>query len=338
MIIVPVELSDRSYDVYVGDGVRSELSKLIPDRAKRVAVVTQEGLDIDVDPGRDHKVFTIGDGERAKSMATVESLCRQFAQWGLTRADCIVGVGGGIVTDTAGFAAASYHRGVPVVHVATTLVAQVDAAIGGKTGVNIPEGKNLIGAYWQPSGVLCDTELLATLPPREFRCGLGEIAKYQFLGGEGIDALPLEEQVAACVAIKAAVVAGDEREGGARATLNYGHTLAHAIEIAGGHDLRHGEAVAIGLIFAAELAYRLGRIDADRVVEHRRVVGSYDLPLSLPSGLVNSDLISLMGRDKKALNGITFVLDGANGVESVTGVEKSFIEDSLDAIREPGDR
>jgi 5-deoxy-5-amino-3-dehydroquinate synthase len=338
MIVVPVELSDRSYDVYVGDGVRSELSKLIPDRAKRVAIVTQEGLDIEVDPGRDHKVFMMGVGEHAKSMATVESLCRQFAQWGLTRADCVVGVGGGIVTDTAGFAAASYHRGVPVVHVATTLVAQVDAAIGGKTGVNIPEGKNLIGAYWQPSGVLCDTELLATLPPREFRCGLGEIAKYHFLGGEGIEALPLEEQVAACVAIKAAVVSGDEREGGARATLNYGHTLAHAIEIAGGHDLRHGEAVAIGLIFAAELAFRLGRIDADRVAEHRRVVGSYGLPISLPLGLTNPDLISLMGRDKKALNGITFVLDGPNGVESVSGVEGSLIEDALDAIREPGDR
>lgn len=338
MIVVPVELFDRSYDVYVGDGVRSELSKLIPDCAKRVAIVTQEGLDIEVDPGRDHKVFMMGVGEHAKSMATVESLCREFAQWGLTRADCVVGVGGGIVTDTAGFAAASYHRGVPVVHVATTLVAQVDAAIGGKTGVNIPEGKNLIGAYWQPSGVLCDTELLATLPPREFRCGLGEIAKYHFLGGEGIEALPLEEQVAACVAIKAAVVSGDEREGGARATLNYGHTLAHAIEIAGGHDLRHGEAVAIGLIFAAELAFRLGRIDADRVAEHRRVVGAYDLPISLPLGLTNPDLISLMGRDKKALNGITFVLDGANGVESVSGVEGSLIEDALDAIREPGDR
>lgn len=338
MIVVPVELSDRSYDVYVGDGVRSELSKLIPDRAKRVAIVTQEGLDIEVDPGRDFKVFVMGVGEQAKSMATVESLCRQFAQWGLTRADCVVGVGGGIVTDTAGFAAASYHRGVPVVHVATTLVAQVDAAIGGKTGVNIPEGKNLIGAYWQPSGVLCDTELLATLPPREFRCGLGEIAKYHFLGGDGIEALPLEEQVAACVAIKAAVVSGDEREGGARATLNYGHTLAHAIEIAGGHDLRHGEAVAIGLIFAAELAFRLGRIDADRVAEHRRVVSSYDLPISLPLGLSNPDLISLMGRDKKALDGITFVLDGSNGVESVTGVEGSLIEDALDAIREPGDR
>lgn len=338
MIIVPVDLADRSYDVVVGGGVRSELSRLIPTQAKRVAIVTQEGLEIEVDPGRDHRVFTMGIGEQAKSMATVESLCRQFAQWGLTRADCVVAVGGGIVTDTAGYAAASYHRGVPVVHVATTLVGQVDAAIGGKTGVNIPEGKNLVGAYWQPSGVLCDTDLLSTLPPREYRCGLGEIAKYHFLGGEGIDALPIDEQVAACVAIKAAVVAGDEREGGARATLNYGHTLAHAIEIAGGHDLRHGEAVAIGLIFAAELAQRLGRIDEDRVMEHRRVVGAYDLPLFLPVGLTNSELIELMARDKKALDGITFVLDGPHGVESVSGVALPVIEDSIDAIRELGDR
>lgn len=338
MIVIPVHLADRSYEVLVGDGVRSELSRVIPDRAKRVAIVTQEGLGIEVDPGREHKVFSMGDGEQSKSMATVESLCRQFAQWGLTRADCVVAVGGGIVTDTAGYAAASYHRGVPVVHVSTTLVGQVDAAIGGKTGVNIPEGKNLIGAYWQPSGVVCDTELLSTLPPREYRCGLGEIAKYHFLGGEGLDALPIDEQVAACVAIKAAVVASDEREGGARATLNYGHTLAHAIEIAGVHDLRHGEAVAIGLIFAAELALRLGRIDADRVAEHRRVVGAYDLPLTLPIGLENSELIALMGRDKKALDGITFVLDGPNGVESVTGVNVSLIEDSINAIRIGGDR
>jgi 5-deoxy-5-amino-3-dehydroquinate synthase len=338
MIVVPVQLADRSYEVLVGDGVRSELSRVIPDRAKRVAIVTQEGLGIEVDPGREHKVFTMGNGEQSKSMATVESLCRQFAQWGLTRADCVVAVGGGIVTDTAGYAAASYHRGVPVVHVSTTLVGQVDAAIGGKTGVNIPEGKNLIGAYWQPSGVVCDTGLLSTLPPREYRCGLGEIAKYHFLGGEGLDALPIDEQVAACVAIKAAVVASDEREGGARATLNYGHTLAHAIEIAGDHDLRHGEAVAIGLIFAAELALRLGRIDADRVAEHRRVVGAYDLPLTLPTGLENSGLIALMGRDKKALDGVTFVLDGPNGVESVTGVDVSLIEDSINAIRIEGDR
>ena len=338
MIVVPVELGDRSYEVLVGEGTRNELPRLIPQRARRVAVVTQEGLDIDVDPGREHRVFTMGAGEHAKSMATVEELCREFARWGLTRSDCVVAVGGGIVTDTAGYAAASYHRGVPVVHVATTLVAQVDAAIGGKTGVNIPEGKNLIGAYWQPSGVVCDTELLSSLPPREYRCGLGEIAKYHFLGARDLDALSLDEKVAACVAVKAAVVAGDEREGGARATLNYGHTLAHAIEIAGDHDLRHGEAVAIGLIFAAELAFQLGRIDAARVAEHRRVVGSYDLPLTLPVGLDSAELISLMGRDKKALDGITFVLDGPNGIESVTEVDVVLIEAALDAIREPGER
>jgi len=338
MITVPVQLADRSYDVLVGGGVRHELARVVPNGVRRVAVVTQAGLGIKVDPGCEHQVFEMPDGESFKTMATVESLCRQFAQWGLTRADCVVSVGGGIVTDTAGFAAASYHRGVAVIHVATTLLAQVDAAIGGKTGVNIPEGKNLIGAYWQPSAVLCDTDLLATLPPREFRCGLGEVAKYHFLGGEGIYALPIEEQVAACVAIKADVVASDERESGRRATLNYGHTLGHAIEIACGHDLRHGEAVAVGLIFAAELANRLGRIDADRVAEHRRVVGAYDLPLTLPSGLGNDRLLALMGRDKKALHGITFVLDGPNGVESVTGVDRSVIEASIDAVRAEGDR
>ena len=333
MIVVPVELADRSYEVVVGEGARHELARVIPSGVRRVAIVTQAGLDIDVDPGIEHRTFLMGDGETAKSMATVESLCREFAQWGLTRADCVVAVGGGIVTDTAGFAAASYHRGVAVVHVATTLLAQIDAAIGGKTGVNIPEGKNLIGAFWQPSAVLCDTGVLSSLPPREFRSGMGEVAKYHFLGGEGIDTLPLDEQVAACVAIKAAVVAGDEREGGARATLNYGHTLGHAIEMAGGHDLRHGEAVGVGLVFAAELAHRLGRIDADRVAEHRRVVGAYDLPSTVPEGLSNPQLIEYMGRDKKALDGITFVLDGPDGVDSVTGVPLSVIEDSIDAVR-----
>ena len=137
-----------------------------------------------------------------------------MARWGLTRADVVVAVGGGVVTDTAGFAAAVYHRGIPVVHVPTTLLGQVDAAIGGKTGVNLPEGKNLVGAFWQPSAVLCDTEVLATLPPREYRSGLGEMAKYAFLGVDDLADLPLDEAVAACVRCKAEVVAADEREGG----------------------------------------------------------------------------------------------------------------------------
>ena len=338
MIVVPVPLLDNPYEVLVGEGVRHELARVIPERAKRVAIVTQAGIGISVDPGREHRVFEMPDGETAKTMATVESLCSEFSAWGLTRSDCVVAVGGGIVTDTAGFAAAVYHRGIPVVHVSTTLLGQIDAAIGGKTGVNLPEGKNLVGAFWQPAAVLCDTEVLATLPPREYRSGLGELAKYHFLGGGDLDALPLEERVAACVAIKAEVVADDEREGGRRAILNYGHTLAHAIEIAGDHDLRHGEAVAVGLIFAAELGFRLGRIDAARVAEHRRVVAAYDLPGTLPMGLRTDELIALMGRDKKALDGLTFVLDGPDGVESLTGVPLDHIEAAIDAIRSEGDR
>ena len=338
MIIVPVPLADAPYDVHVGHGVRHDLAGVIPPSVRRVAIVTQSGIGVAVDPGRDHRVFEMPDGEISKSMATVESLCSQFSRWGLTRSDCVVALGGGIVTDTAGFAAAVYHRGIPVVHVSTTLLGQIDAAIGGKTGVNLPEGKNLVGAFWQPSAVLCDTELLATLPPREYRSGLGEMAKYHFLGGGDLDSLPIDEQVAACVAIKAEVVADDEREGGRRAILNYGHTLAHAIEIAGDHDLRHGEAVAVGLIFAAELALRLGRIDESRVAEHRRVVAAYDLPAALPEGLGTTALIELMARDKKALDGITFVLDGPDGVESVTGVPVALIEAAIDAIRTEGDR
>lgn len=338
MIIVPVPLADAPYDVHVGHGARHDLASVIPPSARRVAIVTQSGIGVSVDPGREHRVFEMPDGETSKSMATVESLCSEFSRWGLTRSDCVVALGGGIVTDTAGFAAAVYHRGIPVVHVSTTLLGQIDAAIGGKTGVNLPEGKNLVGAFWQPAAVLCDTELLATLPPREYRSGLGEMAKYHFLGGGDLDSLSIDQQVAACVAIKAEVVAGDERESGRRAILNYGHTLAHAIEIAGDHDLRHGEAVAVGLIFAAELALRLGRIDEARVAEHRRVVAAYDLPGSLPVGLGTAALIELMARDKKALDGITFVLDGPGGVESVTGVPVALIEDAIDAIRTQGDR
>jgi 5-deoxy-5-amino-3-dehydroquinate synthase len=288
-------------------------------------VVTQAGVGVSVDPGCESRVFVIGDGETAKSMATVENLCSQWAQWGLTRGDVVVAVGGGLVTDVAGFAASVYHRGVPVVFVATTLLAQIDAAIGGKTGVNLPEGKNLVGSFWQPTAVLCDTEVLRTLPDREVRNGFGELAKYRFLGlaTEGATSLEdpaLPETVAACVAIKAAVVADDERESGRRAILNYGHTLAHALEIDGGFDLRHGEAVAIGLVFAARLGHALGRIDADAVNRHVDVVAGYGLPTTLPLGARPGDLVALMARDKKAIDGLTFVLDGAHGVEPVSGV------------------
>jgi 5-deoxy-5-amino-3-dehydroquinate synthase len=330
MITVRVPLGDRSYDVLVGNGARSELSALLPQSARRVAVVTQAGVPFDVDPGVPFERFEIGDGEDHKTLTTIEQLCRGFARMGLTRNDVVVGVGGGMVTDVAGFAAASWHRGVPVVHVSTTLVGMVDAAIGGKTGVNLPAidgvgGKNLVGAYWQPSGVICDLDALATLPPREVRCGLGEMAKYHFLTGDDLLAMDEAQRVARCVQIKADVVASDEREGGRRALLNYGHTLAHALEIATDHSLAHGEAVAIGLVYAAHLAHRMGRIDEARVQRHYEVVGgAYELGTSLPSGLSEEQLVGLMGLDKKVLSaGLTFVLDGPNGVEVVPGVDPS---------------
>jgi len=333
IITVPVDLGDRSYDVLVGADARHELSSLVPPKARRAAIVTQEHLGIDVETGRDQKVFHIGEGEAHKSVASVERLCREFAEWGLTRGDVVVGVGGGLVTDVAGFAAAVYHRGVPVVHVSTTLLGQIDAAIGGKTGVNLPEGKNLVGAFWQPHGVICDTATLATLPPRETSSGLGELAKYHFLGGGDLDRLPLDERVAACVKIKADVVAADEREGGRRAILNYGHTLAHALEIDGSFDIRHGEAVAVGLVYAAEVAERLGRIDADRVAEHRRVLAAYDLVSTVPADIDAENVLALFARDKKAIDGVTFVLDGDDGVEPVTGIDPQLLADALEAVR-----
>jgi len=333
VIELQVELGDRSYPVRVGPGARHHLLDVLPIGVRRAAIVTQEAVGVTVDPGVEHRTFTIPDGEDHKHLGTVEDLCRDFARWGLTRGDVVVAVGGGLVTDLAGFAAAIFHRGVPVVHVATTLLAQIDAAIGGKTGVNLPEGKNLVGAFWQPAAVLCDTETLATLPPREYRNGLGEMAKYAFLGVDGLRDLSLDEAVAACVRCKAEVVASDEREGGRRAILNYGHTLGHALETASGYDLRHGEAVSIGLVYAAEVALRLGRIDAARVVEHRRIVAAYDLPMTLPPGIEPGELVELFGRDKKAVDGLTFVLDGPAGVEPIRVADRALLLDALEAVR-----
>tara|TARA_B100000745_G_scaffold54653_1_gene32403 strand:- start:51 stop:878 length:828 start_codon:yes stop_codon:yes gene_type:complete len=275
----------------------------------------------------------MADGETAKALSTVEDLCRSFAEWGLTRSDVVVSVGGGVVTDVAGFTAATYHRGVAVIHVATTLLAQIDAAIGGKTGVNLPEGKNLVGAFWQPVAVLCDTATLDTLPEAEMRCGLGEMAKYHFLDGSDLDGLDLNARVARCVEIKAAVVAEDEHEAGRRAVLNYGHTLGHALETVGGYGLRHGEAVAIGLVYAAELARALGRIGDDRVAEHRRVVTRYGLSAILPEGTGSDNLMEAMARDKKAVNGLTFVLDGPDGVQLVAGVDAGLARAALEHLR-----
>lgn len=338
--VVPVEVGERSYDVVIGAGATSCLAELLPSSVEQVAVVTQEGIGVEISSPVGARTFVIPDGEPAKSLKTVEFLCSGFAQAGLARSDALVAVGGGVVTDVAGFAAASYHRGISYINVATTLLAQVDAAVGGKTGVNLPEGKNLVGAFWQPTAVICDTDTLATLSSRQWASGRGEMAKYAFLpGGSGLGILeePLPDQVARCVEIKAGVVSADEREGGRRMILNYGHTLAHALEaLAFGRDgepgLSHGEAVAVGLVFAAMLARNLGRIDEERVELHRKVVTGFGLDGRLPADVRPDEIVSLMRRDKKASHDLTFVLDGPSGVEPVRGVDPSDVVGTVEEM------
>ncbi len=327
---VRVDLGERAYPVMVGAGARRTLAGLIPGAARKAAVVTQANIPWDVECGIDQKTFLLGDGEEAKSLGSVEMLCRGFAEWGLHRGDVVVAVGGGVVTDVGGFAAAVYHRGVAVIHVATTLLGQIDAAVGGKTGVNLPEGKNLVGAFWQPSAVICDIDTLDTLPQREMRSGLGEMAKYRFLGVADLPGMTMDEAVAACVEAKASFVSVDEREAGRRALLNYGHTLGHALETAGDFDLTHGEAVGIGMIFAARLAHRLGRIDYPRVALHETTVADYGLPLRPERSHHSDELVELMRRDKKAAGAeLTFVLDGPRGLEVVGEVPADLVAAEL---------
>jgi len=331
---VNVDLGTRSYPVVVGHGVVGEIDSLLPKTAKRAVIVTQKEIGFVVKPKIDSTTVLIGNGEQHKNLQTIEMLSQKFAEFGLTRNDVVIGLGGGMVTDVAGFAAASWHRGTPVLHVSTSLVGMVDAAIGGKTGVNIDQGKNLVGAFWQPCAVVCDLDALKTLPEREMRCGLGEVAKYHFLTGDDLLALEMPQRIARCVEIKAKIVAADERESGGRALLNYGHTLAHALERSSNFSLAHGEAVAVGMIYAAHLAHAMQRISQARVDEHYKVIGqTYGLKVKPDERVNRKELIELMRHDKKAVLGLTFVLDGASGIEVVSGVSEKHLEQAFDAMQ-----
>ena len=331
---IPVELGDRTYPVLVGSGAITELNGLVPTDVQRVAVVTDPAIPFTVTVDRPSVTVHVSGSEDAKTLATVETITSAFARHGITRRDLVIGVGGGLITDLAGFAAAVWHRGTRVIHVPTTLLGMVDAAIGGKTAVNLPEGKNLVGAFWQPIAVIADLDALDTLPARETKCGLGEVAKYHFLAGDDLLSMPLDDRVARCAAIKADIVSSDENESGRRMLLNYGHTLAHAIEICGDHRLAHGEAVAVGLLFAARLARALGRIDDRRVDRHDTVVRDEygladDAVMAGVRRLPADDLMTVMARDKKATRGLTFVLDGPNGPEVVHEIDPDRVRSTL---------
>jgi len=344
---VSVDLGDRSYDVVLEEGARHRLARLIAERAPsaRVAViVTSPSIAalswFNIASGIDQHVLVVPDGEAAKSLDVLEVLLEEIAQLELSRRDVLVGVGGGALTDLVGFAAASYLRGIALVQIPTTLVGQVDAAIGGKTGVNLRSGKNLVGAFHQPIGVLNDFETIATLPERERLSGLGEVAKCWLLEGgfaAELTDVSLHDLIVMSVKLKAAIVGADEREGGRRALLNYGHTLAHALEkvaLARDQDeLRHGEAVAIGLAFAARLASALGRVDEREVERHDDVLDFFGLQRRIPGDFPTSSLLEAMAHDKKAHHDLTFVLAGAEGFESVHDVDPQLVSDVLERFR-----
>lgn len=335
---IEVALGARSYPVMIGSGVRHSLGECLTRMgARQVAVVSARPGEWVPDTGLPTLRLDADDGEENKTLATVAELCRRFAMSGLGRDDVVVSCGGGTTTDTVGLAAALYHRGIAVIHLPTSLLAQVDASVGGKTAVNLPEGKNLIGAYWQPHAVLCDTDYLTTLPPREWLNGYGEIARCHFIGAGDLRGLSPVDQIAASVALKAAIVSRDERDSGDRHLLNYGHTLGHAIEAATGYAVRHGEGVAVGTVFAGLLAGVLGRIGDARVAEHHDVVRSYGLPVALPAGVDDDELIRLMRFDKKAAGeGLAFVLDGPGGPALVPGVPVGAVASALAAMPREG--
>jgi 3-dehydroquinate synthase len=328
---VKVDVPARAYDVTVGSGLLEHAGAHLPElrNAERAFVVADAGVTERYLPALERGLAEAGlgcvhlgvpEGEEAKSLPTMAAVHRQLATQEAHRDDVVVALGGGAVGDLAGFVAATYMRGVPFVQVPTTLTAQVDAAIGGKTAVNLPEGKNLVGAFHQPIAVLADVTTLRTLPDRDFRSGLAEVAKYGLTLDLGLlerlerdpgpvlarEPTVLEEVVARCVRAKAGVVALDERDAGARLVLNYGHTLGHALERLDAFAGRtHGEAISVGMMFAARLSAALGH--ADLVARHARLLTSLGLETGGPLPPAG-EVLDAMRMDKKYRGGIRLVL------------------------------
>ena len=354
---VVVAIPDAPYDVVVGDGALAEVAGAVGHRRK-VAVVSQPGVADWHAPGltaalhaagAETDVFLIGDGEDAKTLATVDDLCSRLAQWGLLRGDAIVALGGGVVGDTAGFVASVYHRGIDVVQAPTTLLAQVDAAIGGKTAVNLPEGKNLVGAFHQPIAVLADVSTLATLPPRDYRAGLGEVAKYALMpGGEAVaeivgkqaDAI-VERDPATLTALVAACACDEgarrrRRPAGAHRYPRVAELRAHVRARARDHRwlrvaARRGGRRRPGVRRRARRGTGAPRCRAASTRTGQPSSRS-GCPTSVPGPIDVSDLLDVMRRDKKASGGLTFVLPGANGLETVEDPDPRALDVAFAAV------
>lgn len=326
---VPVEIQSRPYEVLIGKNLLHDVGRLASSVVSpcRCAVISDQSvaslhgetlLSSLTHAGFSPHLLTVPAGEASKSMETAASLCDQLIALGLDRKGTVFALGGGVIGDLAGFVASIHYRGIPVIQIPTTVVAQVDSSIGGKTGVNSPLGKNLVGTFHQPHLVISDTTLLTTLPDRIFREGLAEVIKHAVIADSGmLSALPpdktgdLSPLISANVTIKARIVAEDEFEvNGTRALLNFGHTLGHAVEsVAGYGTLSHGECVSIGMMAALDLSVRLAGLpqaQADRVIE---VIQACGLPITIPSDLSQEAILAALGRDKKFDRGaIRFVL------------------------------
>jgi 3-dehydroquinate synthase len=358
---------DRSYDIVIGAGTVAAIGPAVQAHGtSRVVLVADAAVqqshaasaaDSLRAAGIAVSTVAVPPGEGSKSVAEAHRLWDALARLAVDRQTGIVAVGGGVVGDLTGFVAATFARGLPVWHVPTTLVAQVDSSIGGKTGINLDAGKNLVGCFWQPRGVLADIDTLGTLPEREFKSGLAEVVKYGMIldaeffawlernAGDILarDRAALIHVVARSAALKAHVVERDEQErSGLRAILNYGHTFAHAFETAAGYGtLLHGEAVAIGMTLAARLAERLSRIGPEVVARQDRLIESLGLQ-ARPVGvqkIPSEDLLAIMGRDKKTIAGrLRFVLPSRLGhVELVDGIDATLVRDLLERDLPSGD-
>jgi 3-dehydroquinate synthase len=363
MTEVPVHLSERSYSVLVGsdlmDRVGEQVRRVLPE-ARVCAVVT----DSTVGPlygervlaslrrsGFEPVLITVAAGEPSKSMVCVEDVCRHMIRAGMDRTSFLVALGGGVVGDLAGFAASIFFRGIPYVQIPTTVVSVVDSSVGGKTGVNTPEGKNLLGCFHQPRLVLADVDTLGTLPRREYNEGFAEIIKHAAIRDEAmmesIERLPGEEAggrtaalvalVARNVAIKAAIVAADEHETvGLRALLNFGHTIGHGIEASAGYgQLLHGEAISLGLVAALRISEEVAGLDAGASEKVIALLRRYELPLRLPTSITTADVMAKLSRDKKFMAGAVrfVVLRGLGDAVVSRDVTMARMEAAVDGLR-----
>ena len=353
--------AERPYDVVVGSGLLDELPGLLGEGVQRVAVLHPPTLIDDASRvtaalaagGFEVTRIDVPDAEAAKTARVAARCWSVLGTAGFSRSDAVVGLGGGSTTDLAGFVAATWLRGVRLVTLPTSLLAMVDAAIGGKTGINTPEGKNLVGCFHEPAGVLVDLDLLATLPEADLRAGMAEIVKAGFIADPAILELiendragaldpasgVLRELIERSIRVKAEVVSADLREATSagrrvgRELLNYGHTLGHAIERREDYRWRHGEAVSVGLVFAAELSRRAGRLDDETAARHGRILTSLGLPVRYDPDAFE-DLLVTMGLDKKT-RGSTLrfvILNGLASAEILPGPDAVLLRDSYAAV------